>query len=487
MLPSCWPRLLGAEQYGLHSLAISAATIFTAIASLGLDTTLVRYVARLASKQDASGLWGVLQIGIGLAAITSLLISVGLFILAEPIAEVVFQEPKLLPLLQLLCLIIPFMTLSDVLAGATRGFKKMHYTVIARDMAQPVFRVMLIGILALIGIDAFLALITFGVTNFIAAALLFYFLNKEFFLRRPLRSARRDFRETLTFALSLWLSDLLKKFRKNIQALLLGVFSTVVNVGILTLINRINLLGRVAYTSTVASAKPIISELYAQNDLAQMGRLYQSTSRWVFMLNLPGVLVILLLPEAILSLFGQSFVIGAAPLTIMAWSSLITVSTGLSGSIIDMTGYNKLKLINSVINVALAIGSNLLLIPRWGVLGAAVATLISVTAINVLRVLEVWFLFHILPYNKSFLKPLGAGLATVAVANLFDRWIPADVSALNAIAQVIVILVSYAGMNLLLGLDPVDRAVVVSLYQRAKTLFSRCRTVLSTRPMVRPG
>ncbi|MDX1402824.1 MAG: polysaccharide biosynthesis C-terminal domain-containing protein, partial [Kiloniellales bacterium] len=172
-----------------------------------------------------------------------------------------------------------------------------------------------------------------------------------------------------------WLSGLLRKFRNNIQVILLGSFSTVTNVGIFSLASRINMVGEVAYSSVIKSVKPVFAEVHAEDDRQGLRHLYQTTTRWTFVLNLPTFLVLVLFPEAILAIFGQSFVGGASALVLLAWAQLANAGTGTCGSIIDMTGHTKIKLVNSVIWVILSIGTNFLLIPSWGIIGAAVAAL----------------------------------------------------------------------------------------------------------------
>lgn len=269
---------------------------------------------------------------------------------------------------------------------------------------------------------------------------------------------------------------MLKKFRKNIQTILLGSMSTVANVGIFALISKINLIGRVTYHSIVASVKPVFAELYAQGDWKQMGSVYQTTTRWTFTLNLPIFLVMVLFPGAILSIFGASYLDGTAALVLLACAELANAATGVCGSIIDMTGRTKLKLANSVLWITLGIGGNLLLIPRWGVLGAATATLVSTATINLVRVTEVWVLYRLIPYNRSYVKPLAAALSALAAGLAVKNWVAVDSNVLYLIIGGATVCTVYLGVILLLGLNPEDRAVLARMKLRLGSMFSRFRT-----------
>ena len=472
-------RLLGAGEYGMYTLALSAAAIAAAVAGFGLDSAMIRYVAIQAKKQDGAGLWGTVQLGIAGTLGSSLVLGTGLYFLAAPIAEQLFNEPKLVPLLQLLSIVVPFLALSDLLVGIAHGFKKMEYSAIARNFVQILVRIALLVVFALIGLNAFLTVIAFGIFDVAASLVMISLLSRDLSWKRPLNSARRDTREIFNYSLPFWLSGMLTKFRKNIQIILLGSFSTVTSVGIFALASKINLIGHIAYSSIIASVKPVIAEVHTLDNRKEMQRLYQTTTRWTLMFNLPMFLIMVLFPGAILSIFGQSFVGGATALVILACAELVNAGTGICGSIIDMTGYTKMKLVNSVLWVVISISANFLLIPYWGLLGAAAAVFISMATINILRVAEVWFIFRIIPYNWSFLKPVSAGLVAFALVTVVEKWLPAEENLVFLIVDSLIVLATYAAVILMSGLAPEDRTVVARMYRRAASIFARNRTVLA--------
>lgn len=479
-------RLLGATEYGMYNLAISTAVIVASIAALGMDDGMIRYIAMMASKQDEKGVWGTLQIGIGIGIITSFLAGAVLFLLAEPISLYIFHDPELVPLLKLFSFIVPPLTMSNILVGATRGFKRMDYSALAENVIQFVIRLALIAALALIGLNVMMASAVFGLSELAATVALLYFLHKQFSFKRPLREARHDTRGIFNFAIPFWLSGMLSKFRKNIQAILLGTFNTVTSVGVFAIVSSINLVGRISYQSIIASVKPFLAELHTQGNIKQMGQLYQTTTRWTLITNLPIFLIMVLYPAQLLNIFGESFVAGSSALIILAFAELANAGTGICGSIIDMTGYTKLKLTNSVIWVLLLSVTNLLLIPPWGVIGAATATLISTATINFLRVAEVWFLFRLLPYNRTFFKPVIAGIGSFITARLLTYWVPAD-SLILTILHAAIVLAVYAGLLLLLGLTPEDKTVLLSFIERTAVILTKWRTKINSTLPLRSG
>ena len=463
-------RILGVEQYGIYILAISAASLIASIATLGLDTTMVRYVAILRSKHDDLGVWGTVQIGVGFSFLASILMSVGLYFMAEPIAGELFDELQLVPFFQLFSFIIPFMTLSSVLVGVSRGFKRMDFSALAENGVLFITRMILVGILSLIRLDAITAVIAFGLSELAVSISLLYLLNKEFSLKLSLSEGRREYRKIFIFALPFWMSGILTKFRKNIQTILLGTLNTVSSVGIFSIASKINLISVIFYKSIIASVKPVLAELEGRKDWEQIGKLYQTTTRWTFMANLPIFIMMAIFSEQLLSIFGNSFSSGALALIILALGELVNAGTGICGSIIDMTGRTKLKLANTIFWVFLISVSNVILIPRWGLVGAAVASSLSVTTVNLLRVLEIWILYRLQPYNFSYLKPVAAGFAAVITTLLLKELLPTDGSILFTVINILILLTVYAGTLLILGILPEERIVLEKTYKR---MFSR--------------
>jgi O-antigen/teichoic acid export membrane protein len=369
--------------------------------------------------------------------------------------------------------VVPFLTLSDVLAGATRGFKKMGDTVIAQNIVQPVIRLGLIVLLAVGGLSLPMAILIFGFADLCASLVLIYFLNRRFNLRRSLAQGKRNPREILSFSLPLGLSDILTTFRSYFQTLLVGALDTMRGVGIFSIVNQVTLIGNIFHASMNQSAKPLIAELNDQGKHGRVEHIYQTTTRWVVTLNLPMILIIMLFPSAIMSVFGKSFAEGAPALVLMGLVNFVNVATGMCGTILDMTGHTRMKLVNSVVRVSVGILANFMLIPRYGITGAAMAALIHEVIANLLPLVEVWFLYRILPYSWAFLKPLAAGIAAAGVTLLVRAWLPAPDQLLSLFLQILSMLGVYALAIQLLGLSLEERQMVNKLRRRVTSLIPR--------------
>ncbi len=467
-------RAIGASGYGLYNLALSAGALFAGLSALGLDDAMVRYVAIQTRRCDEAGVWGTLQIGLGVSLAASLVMSATLFMAAEPLASGLFNESRLVPLLRVFAVIVPFMTVSNVLAAVARGLKRMDYAALAENIVMSVVRVVLLGALMLVGLDVLVAALVFGIADVAATVTLLVCINREVPLRGVFSAgARREYRAVFRFAIPLWISGVLLQFRKNLEILLLGALSVASSVGLFAIVGRVNLLGHVVYRAVVTSVKPVLAELHSEGDRHELARVYRASTRWTFMFTLPFILLMVLFPGPILSMFGQAFAAGATALIVLALAELANAGTGTCGSIIDTTGHTRVKLLNSLAWLAILFGTSMLLIPRWGVLGAAVASLVSTAAINAARVLEVWYFERIQPYDRSFLKPATAGLSAYGLGTALNMAGSPNPGPVRTVATAVLVLGAYGGVSLGLGLAAEDRMVIERVLRRLGARLGR--------------
>jgi O-antigen/teichoic acid export membrane protein len=470
-------RTLGASGYGLYTLAVSAAALFFGISLLGLDDAMVRYVAMLSGRKDEPGVRGTIQVGLGIAFPTGIAMGALLYFAAEPIAEGIFHEPRLAQLLQLVAVVVPFLTISNVLAGAARGFRRMDYYALSENVVQSLVRIVLLGLFLLLGgLNTVGAVVIFGISDIASTVTLTLLLNKYVHWRALRRlESRRDFKEIFSFAFPLWVSGLLRQFRSYLAALILGASSTAANVGIFAVVTNINTLAHVCLLSIYVAVRPTLAQLHDRGDRQGLGEVYVAATRWSLVLNIPFFLATVLYPDAILSVFGHAFAAGASALIILSVAELVNAGTGICGPIIDMTGHTKLKLVNSLVWTVLVVGSSAVMIPAWGVVGAAIAAFLAVVVVNLLCVIEVWILERLLPFDATFVKPTVAGTIAFVLGLLLTVWFPVGANLGTAIVQGLVVTCVYTGLLFLFGLADADRLVLARVGRKATSAFSGAR------------
>jgi len=214
---------------------------------------------------------------------------------------------------------------------------------------------------------------------------------------------------------------------------------------------------------------PFIAEMFAQSDQEKLSYQFKAVTRWGFTLALPLGLVMCLNAYDILAVLNPEYLAGVPVLQVLSLAQLVYLIVGPVALILTMTNYVRLNLADLLLTLVLSIVLDMMLIPRYGAYGAAIAGTISINFINLLRLVQVYKLFGIHPYNIGFLKPLAASaLATLALLGI--SYLMTDFSHIvRLLATSFSFLVVFVVAILLFRQDETDREVFRIIFWDAIT------------------
>lgn len=439
-------RMLGPAHYGLFALANTIVTVVAIPAGLGLPTSMVHFLASGSSaKQWPKVRWMVKAAFTGavvaslagacLVIATSRWIS-ALFLLMKAKqlspAQLAFQKENLPSALEILALALPFLVLYAVCAGGLQGLRQIRAKVFIERIAHP----LLFSAMLLAG-GYFFRSLPFVLVCFWVAALA-VFLMSAFWFRRQLRSLPKaegpltsHWRELRAFSTPVMFMNLLGYFVLQSDILVMGAFRGLAEVGIYTIASRLAQGVSLPTDALGVSLAPSFSVLVGQGDTAGLKRLFHASTRWLFLLGCGVGLGLIFAGKLILHLFGKDFGAGFVVLCILATGQMFSASLGANGTLITMTGHPKVNLANSLCMGLGNLGLMVLLVPRYGAVGAATAAASSFMIVNIARALEIWFILKIGPWDRTILKPMIA-LLIAAIAGggtfcAFGPWAAAPV------------------------------------------------------------
>lgn len=459
-------RLLGADGFGVYNLALSVAAIASIVPQLGLDVAILRYTAIFAGRGNWTVVRANLRLMLRISLAMSLLVAGGLIIFAEAVAGALLHDRQLAPLVVISALMVPTIVLNIQLGAALRGLRRLGHEVLADQVVQPLVRLALLLMLLLVGLTVSQALLAWTVASLVATALLASFVIRALPRDGGGEGQRLGTGELLRFSAPVFLSNVVLKSGGQLQVLLLGALSTVSAVGVFAVATNVNLIGSLFHSSLVSASMPLFAAAQDREDRSALVRLYRLTSKWSLTLNLPIFLLVVAYPQALLAMFGSDFGAGALPLAILAAANLVNAGTGMSGAVLDMTGYTRWKLLNAIVSVALGIALNLLLVPSLGLVGAAIAVLAVTAGTNILPLVEVLVLVRASPYDRAFLKPLAAGAAALAVSLGARMAVGGAGEVAQAAVGIPALFLTYGLVLLGLGIDADDRLVLRPIRER---------------------
>lgn len=389
-------RLLGAEGAGLYFLALSVAMIGSVVARLGLENTLLRFVAAEAAAGNWGAVRGVMAHGMKLAAAAGVIAALAALALAGPIARHLFGDAALTPHLRVMGLaILPF-SLMTLYGEALKGLKKIAFSMLTSGIFYPVFGLAVIWpSVALWGsLGASLAFL-FGTVLATLAGWLLWTRTIA-----PYRAAAADFpfRTLIDSSRPLWVMTLLNRAVVPWAPLfLLGIWGSPAETGIFGAATRVAMLVSFFLIAVNTAIAPKFAELHRKGDMAALSRVARTFAAIVTLGASPLLLTLILAGDWVMGLFGPDFRAGGTALAILALGQAVNVATGSVSYLLTMSGHNRDARNASVLGVVALVLVALVLTPALGLIGAAWAATAGVVTGNVAASVLVLRRLHILP------------------------------------------------------------------------------------------
>lgn len=415
-------KVLGPHDFGLYFLGITIVGFLAVLSNVGLIAGVTRFVAIYSSRNDAQRLKGTVLISAVITLLPSLIMMYLIFLLGDLLATSIFHKPELGKVIKLLSLSIPFDSLMWIFLAATRGLKLMQYTVYTENLCWVGLR-FLFAVLFLLGFEMGLegAVLAYVISSFFSAGLAFHCANKLIPLTDrkvvPVFEARNLLRFSIPMVFSIFLGNL----TRQIDVLVLGIFVSAAEVGFYSVVVRIIVLAEVVFGIFMPIFNPFVTDLHEKKELSKLSNLLKTITRWSVTISFPVFLSLFFFPGLFLHFFGAEFIQGSACLSILAIVHLFSSTSGLPSSIIFMSGRSDITFKNNSAMLLLNVLLNYLLIPEYGILGAAIATGISLVLIAFIRITEVYYLMKIHPFTVDLWKPVTAGIISIAVIKFLQN------------------------------------------------------------------
>jgi O-antigen/teichoic acid export membrane protein len=419
---------LGARGSGTFFAGLAVFTILANITELGADTGATRFVARFRELRQHADLAHMLIIALVPAAVAGTAAAVGMIVWAEPLARIFSRHDpeEVATYLRLLGPFVPVTTVATVALSATRGFGTMRPAVVIDNFATPLLKPILVLIGAVGGITALGVSLSWGVPETlgcVAALVVLWRMVRGDRARaeHPARSVGAIARDFWGFSAPRGAAAALQITIIWFDLLLLSRYRSSADVGIYGAASRAVTFGTFALQAIRLAIAPQISAMLAREDRASAQTVFQTATWWLIALSWPLFLIFAIFGPFLLQVFGQEFSAGATALTILSLAMLVDLGTGTIGVVLLMGGKSWWNLFNMAVALALNIGLNIWLTPRYGMNGAAVAWAVSITVANLLALGEVWLFLGMRPFGRGYLPAVGASLACIGGLGLLLR------------------------------------------------------------------
>jgi len=396
-------RNLGASAWGIFALSFTVLQITSVIGKLGLDTALLRFIAQYNAQRKVKTAKYIYLKSIIVIIPLSFLLSVFLYYLSPLLAEKVFGKPHLASYFKLMSFaLIPFVLLS-INSESLRAFKKIKEYITLQNLlpflCAFIFFSIFFYILHIKNIKVIIIayILGIGVSFFIS----FLLLNKEFSNKNG-ELEKISLRQILFVSLPMFLSSSLFMVMSWTDTIMLGMWRTEEEVGIYNIAVRLSMITSFTLGAINSIAAPKFAEFWGKKDLEGLKKVAQQSTKLIFWTSAPILILYILFPKFFMGIFGKEFREGASALVFLTIGQFVNASVGSVGYILQMT--DKQKIFQNIILIAaiLNIMLNLFLIPKLGIVGAAIASAIAFCFINIIPFFLIRYYYGF--FTVSFLK-----------------------------------------------------------------------------------
>jgi O-antigen/teichoic acid export membrane protein len=383
-------RFLGVKGYGEYSFVFAIVSMLAIPAQFGLPALLVRETAKGKSLNQLAyvkslWLWAA-RLGVGLSSLCSLIFFL-CFIAFQYVSDWPTNNGLSLSLMVWASLLLPILGLGALRGGALRGLGLVIWGQLPEDIIRPaLFSVMIVVfvLVAKFSLSPALAMMLqtlAAVCSFAFGAMILFWATPHALQKTS--PARTDSVLWVRSAWPLMISASSHIVNRYADIIILGVLSTMSDAGVYRVAAQAAMLVRFGLQGLNMVVAPTAASHYASGNMKGLQFIARFTSGFSLLLALPPALIFLLYGEFFLEwIFGSGFSNAYWPLLILITGQLVNASVGPVGLFLSMCGHERVVAKTLILAVGLNVTLNILLIPLYGIMGAACATSISMSIWN---------------------------------------------------------------------------------------------------------
>ncbi|MBU0527236.1 flippase [Candidatus Micrarchaeota archaeon] len=428
-------RLVSQDDIGIFYLTLGILQIISMFSYLGLPFSLQRYVPFYESRKELGKAKYLLKLSYLIVILASIFFIAGLWISADFIGEL-YQNALLAESIRLFSVYLFLYGVSVVqityLQGRT-AIRSMQLAYNVQNVSKLLLTILffyLMGPSVFTLIYAFLA--SFAISDLVSLFLLYRRSRDLPKASQPI-SNKELFREVMPLGLIVSVIASITVFVQAADKILLGYLlpNSMDIVGVYGIATAFSMLLFVFPSAIGMIFLPIISRLVGKNDLSQIRATTETAMRWAFLISIPVAIIIISFSEGMLGIFyGEPYRVAAVAMAIFTLAVLVkSFSLMLSLALAAMRKIQlelKITLILGIVNVIF----NVLLIPSYGMEGAAIASLIAfITTFFLLNhYCNKIFQFKLQPENY---KLIIAGATTLIIMLFISPYASIDIPSIG--------------------------------------------------------
>ncbi len=404
-------RFYTPEDYGLFNLFFTVLSIFAGIGLLGLGAGISRFIGYYKGSGEKHNIKAVEVWGLLIGAVSGISFGILLFFIAPWISPLFSEKNVFVDYIRIAAVTLPFYVILSLLISVFRGHQRTKERILFYDLGRNVFFLifsLIAGILAFPFIGVIWSM--FAATALMSLSFFAYYLKKQKSLLKNVGSfsfAPSIGKKILLFSLPLVLVGIMYQVMGWADTLMIGYFLTESSVGFYNVARPLSTFISTGLVITIFIYSPLVAGLYAQKKFKENDIIFTVLTKWICFLTLPLAMVLFFYSNEVISRsFGVEYIQAAIPLQILAVAYFVNNFMGPNGSTLTAYGKTKFLMYTTSLAAGLNIIMNIILIPIYGIIGAAIATGVSLILINIIRTYKLYLISGIHPLKLNNIKPV---------------------------------------------------------------------------------
>ncbi len=388
------------EHFGLIQILIAYAILISTFTTFGIPKTFVRFFPVIKEKGQLYFLSLIIPL---LGFILSLLVY---FLFKQQIFELLNASPLLKDNFFYIILLVFFIGFYDILTAVSRSFLSAAAPIFINEVFLKVYSMLLLLLhwFGYLDFTTFLKIYLFGYFLKFAVLFLIQWKNDRFSLSFSVNDLK--LKEILSFGLFVFVGGASVMLVTRLDMMMIGSMLDLEQVAFYTVAFFIGNAIKVPGKSIAAISSPLVAKALEKQDYKETQTLYTKSS--INQLIIAGVLFlcIWLNIDEIFSLLPAKFQGGKWVVFYISIAQLFNMITGINGTIIVNSKYYRYDLYTNAILVLTTVITNYFLILKYGIDGAAMATAISISLFNLIRLILIKVKMNMHPFSLQTIKTI---------------------------------------------------------------------------------
>ncbi|MCD6522828.1 MAG: flippase, partial [Candidatus Diapherotrites archaeon] len=394
-------RNLTISEFGLFYLAMAIINSVLLFGIGGFPQGLLRFISFYSGKRDLNSLKGTFVGGMKIIILLSVIFLITIVMFSKWLSQNIFDMPSLAPVLIILALSLPLNGTFLAIMETFTALKKLKFVTYFDGILLRSLQIIFVIVFVYLGFGII------GVAISVLLSFIFVLIISIVALKREApylfeRKIKPQFhtKEYIYYSLPLFMATSLVAISERLDIFMIGLFRNNTDVALYTIALSITAFIPIFLVSLGKIFAPHASELFAKGDLEGLNTLYKSITRWLVIIILPlSSLLFWFSKDVLIFLFGTPYANASSALRILIVGYSLPSLMGGVNTLLLMSGRSKLTLLNNFLGLISNFVLNLLLIPMWGIAGAAIATSFSMVFVNLLGLFQLKRFFNLNPFS----------------------------------------------------------------------------------------